>query len=84
MYQIQHGPKLSASFPTLYVKDKHDYNTTSATNDLFRYSFNKNKYVWEKLFKKDNLKNDFSDIAGSELSLSKIKRFLKQKCFGQY
>ena len=43
MYQIQHRPKLSASFSTLYAQS-------------FRYSFNKNKYVWEKLLKTFALK----------------------------
>ena len=34
MHKIQHSPKLSASFPTLYAKDKHNYNTRSATHNL--------------------------------------------------
>ena len=32
----------------------------------------------------NNLKRDFSDIPDSELSLSKIKSYLKQKYYGQY
>ena len=35
----------SASFLALHAKEKHNYNPQS-----FRYSFNKNKYVWEKLY----------------------------------
>ena len=35
MYQIQHSPKLSASFPILYAKAKHNYNTRSATCNIF-------------------------------------------------
>ena len=34
MCQIQHSPKLSASFLTLSVKEKHNYNTRSATHNL--------------------------------------------------
>ena len=51
MYQIQHSPKLNASFTTHNAKDKHNYNTKSATHNLLDiYSFNKNKYVKEKLY----------------------------------
>ena len=34
MYQIQHRPKLSAFFPALHAKGKHNYNTRSATHNL--------------------------------------------------
>ena len=34
MYRIQHNLKLSAPFPTLYVKDKHNYNTRLTTHNL--------------------------------------------------
>ena len=34
MYQIHHSPKRSASFPTLYVKGKHNHKTRSATHNL--------------------------------------------------
>ena len=51
MYQIQLRPKLSTSFPALHAKGKHNYNIRSAAHNLLaRYSFNKNKYVWEKLY----------------------------------
>ena len=44
-------PKLNASFTTHNAKDKHNYNTKSATNNLLEiYFFNKNKYVLEKLY----------------------------------
>ena len=32
----------------------------------------------------NNFKRDFSDIPDSELSLLKIKSYLKQKYYGQY
>ena len=34
MCQIQHSPKLSASFPTLYARDNQNYNTRSAMHNL--------------------------------------------------
>ena len=52
MYQIQHSPKLSASFPTLYAKDKHNYNTRSATHNLLDIPFTKtNMYMGKTLLK---------------------------------
>ena len=89
MYQIQHSPKLSASFPTLYVKDKHNHNTRPATHNLLDIPLTKT-IMYEKKSMKDhcirdwnNLKRDLSDIPDSELSFSKIS-YLKQKYFGQY
>ena len=48
MYQIQHSPKLSAYFPTLYAKDKHNYNTRSATHNLFDILLTKKKICMGK------------------------------------
>ena len=45
MYQIQHRPKLSASFPALHAKDKHNYSTRSATHSLLDIPLTKtNRY----------------------------------------
>ena len=90
MYQIQHSPKLSASFPTLYAKGKHNYNTRSATHNLLDIPLTKTNMYGKNSIKNlcirdsSNLKRDVSDIPGSELSLSKIKNYLKQKHYGQY
>ena len=90
MYQIQHSPKLSASFPTLYVKGKHNYNTRSGTLSLLDIPLTKTNIYGKNSIKDlcitdwNNLKRDFSDITDSELSLSKIKTYLKQKYYGQY
>ena len=90
MYQIQHRPKLSASFPPLHAKDKHNYNTRSATDNLLDIPLTKTNMYGKNFIKNhcirdwNNLKKDLSDIPDSELSLSKIKSYLKQKCFGQY
>ena len=90
MYEIQHRPKLSASFPALHAKDKHNYNTRSATHYLLDIPLTKTN-MYGKISTKNhcirdwnNLKKDLSDIPDSELSLSKIKSYLKQKYFGQY
>ena len=93
MYQIQHSPKLSVSFSTLYAKDNCNYNTRSATHnllDLLDIPLTKTNMYGKNSIKNpcirdwDNLKRDFSDIPDSELSLSKIKSYLKQKYYGQY
>ena len=51
MYQIQHRPKLSASFPTLYAKDKQNYNTRSATYNLLDIPLTKQICMGKTLFK---------------------------------
>ena len=90
MYEIQHRPKISASFPALHAKDKHNYNTRSATHNLLDIRFTKTNMYWKNSIKNhcirdwNNLKKDLSDIPDSEPSFSKIKIYLKQKYFGQY
>ena len=89
MYQIQHSPKLSASFPALYAKDKHNYNTRSATHNLLDIPLKANMYgknSIKNLCIRDwnNFKRDFLNILDSGLSLSKINSYLKQKYYGQY
>ena len=85
MYQIQHSPKLSASFPTLYTKD----NTRSATHNLLDIPLAKVNMYGKNSIKNfcmgdwnNQLEKDFSDIPDySELSFSKIKSYLKQKYY---
>ena len=90
VYQIQHSPKLSASFPDLHAKDKHSYNTRSARHNLLDIPLTKTNMYEKSSIKNhcirdwNNLKKDLSDIPNSEISLSKIKSYLKQKYFGQY
>ena len=90
MYQIQHSPKLSISFPALHAKDKHNYNTRSATHNLLDIPLTQTNMHGKKSIKNhcirdwNNLKKDLSDIPDSELSFSKIQSHLKQKYFGQY
>ena len=88
-YQIQHSPKLGASFPALHAKDKH--NTRSATHDLLDIPLTKTNMYEKNSIKNycsrdwNNLKKvDLSDIPDFELSLPKMKSYLKQKYFGQY
>ena len=80
MYQIQHSPELSAFFPTLYDKDKHNYNTRSATHNILDILLAKTNMYGKNSIKNhcirdwNNLKRDLSDIPDSELSLSKINK----------
>ena len=90
MYQVQLRPKLNTSFPALLAKDKHNYNTRSATHNLLDIPLTKTN-IYEKNSIKNhcirdwnNLKKDLSDIPNSELSLSYMKGYLKQKYFGPY
>ena len=84
MYQIQHSPKLSASFPALHAKGKYNYNIRSTKRDLLDIPLTKTN-MYEKNWKDwNNLKKDLSDIYYSELSSSKTKSYVKQKHFGQY
>ena len=90
MYQIQHSPKLSASFPTRYAKDKHNYNTRSATHNLLDIPLTKTNMYGKNSIKNlcirdwNNFKRDFSNILDSELSFSKINSYLKQKYYSKY
>ena len=90
MYQIQHSPKLSISFPALHAKDKHNCNTRSATHNLLDIPLTQTNMYGKNSIKNhcirdwNNLKTDLSDIPNPELSFSKIKSHLKQKYFGQY
>ena len=90
MYQIQHSPKLSAPFPALHAKDKCNYNTGSEKYDLLDIPLTKTNMIGKNSIKHhcirhwNNLEKDLSDIPNSELSLTKIKSYLKQKYFGQY
>ena len=52
MYQIQHSPKLRVSFPTLYAKGKHNYNTRSATHNLLDIPLTKTN-----MYGKNSIKN---------------------------
>ena len=84
MYQIQHSPKLSASFPALHAKDKHNYNIRSTKQDLLDIPLTKTNMYGKNWKDWNNLKKDLSDIYYSELSPSKTKSYVKQKYFGQY
>ena len=77
----QTQPKLSACFPVLHAKDKHNYNTRSATYNLLDIPLTKTYKYGENSIKNhfirdwDNLKKDLSNIPNSELFLSKQNFF---------
>ena len=52
MCEIQHRPKLSASFSALHAKDKHNYNSRSATHNLLDIPFTKTN-----MYGKNSIKN---------------------------
>ena len=85
MYQIQNSLKFCVSFPALHAKDKHNYNTRSATQNLLDIALTKTSmYSKDSINTKnhcirdwDKLKKDVSDILDSELAFSKIHKNLK-------
>ena len=50
IYQIHHRPKLSASFPALHAKDKHNYITRSAAHNLLDIPLTKTNMYGKKLY----------------------------------
>ena len=68
MYKIRHSPKLSVSFPALHAKDRHNYNTRSATHDLLDIPLTKTNMYGKNSIKNhcirdwNNFKKDLSDI----------------------
>ena len=90
LYQIELRPKISTIFPTHHAKDKHNYNTRSAKHNLLDILLTKNHMYGKNSIKTHyirdwtNLKKNLPDISHSELSLSHIKSYLKQKYFRQY
>ena len=75
MYKIQHRPKLSAPFPSVHAKDKHNYNTRSTTHNLLDIPLTKANMYGKNSVKNhcirdwNNLKKDLSYIPDSDFSL---------------
>ena len=74
-------PKLCASFPVVYAKHKHNYNSWSATESLLDIPLTKT-VMYEKTIKNhcirdwNYLKKPIPDISYSDISFSKIKSCL--------
>ena len=87
MYQFEQNHALATSFPTLHSKDKHNYQTRSATQNLLDVPLARtNKYGKESVKYQcvrdwNNFKKKFPQIPENKLSYMKIKRILKQASF---
>ena len=87
MYQVKQNNALATSFPALHSKDKHNYQTRSATQNLLDVPLARtNKYGKESVKYQcirdwNNFKKKFPQIPENKLSNIKIKRILKQATF---
>ena len=90
MYQVEQNHAFATSFPALHSKDKHNYHTRSATQNLLGVPLARtNKYGKESVKYQcirdwNNFKKKFPQIPENKLSNMKIKRILKQAIFDQY
>ena len=87
LYQVEQNNALATSFPALHSRDKHNYQTRSATQNLLDMPLTRtNKYDKESvkcqcIGDRNNFKKKFPQIPENELSHMKIKRILKQTIF---
>ena len=90
MYQFEQNNALATSFPALHSKDKHNYQTRSATQNLLDIplartnKYGKGSVKYQCIRDWNNFKKKFSQIKENKLSYMKIKRILKQAIFDQY
>ena len=90
MYQVQKCLKLTASFPSLQARDKHNYNTRSAMQNILDIPLTKTSIYGTKSVKYHCIRGcnllgkNFRQVPENELSHSNIKSYLKHKCFDQY
>ena len=84
MYQVEQNNALATYFPALHSRDKHNYQTRTATQNLLDVPLARtNKYGKESVKYQcirdwNNFKKKFPQIPENELSNMKIKRILKQ------
>ena len=90
MYQLEQNDALATSFPALHSREKHNYETRSATQNLLDVPLARtNKYGKESVNYQcirdwNNFKKKFPQIPENELYNMKIKRIPKQAIFDQY
>ena len=90
IYQVKQNSAFATSFPALHSRDKHIYQTRSATQKLLDVPLaSTNKYSKEPLKYQcirdwSDFKKKFPQIPENKLSNMKIKRILKQAIFDQY
>ena len=82
MCQFEQNNALATSFPTLHSKDKHNYQSRSATQNLLDIplartnKYGKGSVKYQCIRDWNNFKNKFPQIPENELSYMKIKRIL--------
>ena len=90
MYQVEQNNAPATTFPALHSRDKHNYQTRYATQNLLDVPLARtNKYGKESVKYQcirdwNNFKKKFPQIPENKLSNMKIKRILKQTIFDQY
>ena len=90
MYQFEQNNALAISFPALHSKDKHNYQTRSATPNLVDVplarpnKYGKESVKYQCIRDRNNFKKKFPQIPENKLSYIKIKRILKQAIFDRY
>ena len=90
MYQVEQNNALATFLPALHSRDKHNYQTRSATQNLLDVPLARtNKYGKESVNYQcirdwNNFKKKFPQIPENELYNMKIKRIPKQAIFDQY
>ena len=87
MYQAKQNNSLATSFPALHSRDKHNYQTRSATQNLLDVplarpnKYGKGSVKYQCIGDWNNLKRKFPQIPENKLSNMKIKRTLKKSYF---
>ena len=87
MYQFEQNHALATSFPTLHSKDKRNYQTRSATQNLLDIplartnKYGKGSVKYQCIRDWNNFKKNFPQVPENKMSYMKIKRILKQAIF---
>ena len=90
MYYFEQNDPLATSFPALHSRDKHNYQTRSATQNLLDVPLARtNKYGKESVKYQcirdwNNFKKKLPQIPENKLSYMEIKTILKQAIFDQF
>ena len=90
MYQVEDNNALATSFPAVHFRDKHNYQTTSATHNLLNVPLTRTNEYDNKSVKYhcvrdwNNFEKKFPQIPENKLSHMKVKGILEQAIFYQY
>ena len=90
MYQFEQNNALATSFPTFDSKEKHNYRTRSATQNLLDVplartnKYDKKSVNYQFIGDWNNFRKKLPQIPENKLSNMKIKRIRKEAIFDQY